>query len=178
MNRPALDQLREQLLSHNKTHVFSSVSSIRTEIRARRKHIIGSYISLIPFVCEKGLIIDSYVEELSQFLASKTILLWDKKEADAEAFCNRFYSLAFYALASGKVGYESIDDVIQLAECLVRSRDTFITVLKNLLPDDMINELFNFIEDYDDSYFTPTFEDAVLGGIALFLGSLTDPMSP
>lgn len=68
MNRPALDLLREKLLSHNKTHVFSSISSIRAEIRARRKHIIGSHISLVPFVCEKGLIIDSYVEEISHFL--------------------------------------------------------------------------------------------------------------
>lgn len=178
MSRPELDVLREQLHFQNKSYIYPTVASIRTELRSRRKYIIGSYISVMPLVCEKGSINDSYVDEISHFITSRTTPLWHNKEQDVEEFCYRFYTLAFYALASKKVGNESIDDVIQLAECLVRSRDTFITVLKNLLPANMISELFNFTEDYDDSYFTPTFEDAVLGGIAVFLGSLTDPTSP
>lgn len=170
--------LKEIMLQKKKkTTDFMTVSALRTEIRERRKHILGSHISLFPFVCNGTEINETYVEELSISLADRTVCFWGKRTAEATSFCRRFYILAFYALASGEVGDESIDDVIQLAECLVRSRDVFVTVLRSLLPVDMVSELFNFVEAYDDSYFSATFEDAVLGAIAVLLGVLADPLN-
>ena len=155
---------------------YTSVSAIRTEIRTRRKHILGSHVSIFPFVCNGDVIDDTRVDELSQFLTEKTVCFWDKRDSETQAFCYRFYNLAFYALASGNVGDDSIDDVIQLAECLVRSKDIYLTVVRSLLPANMVGELFRFAEEYDDSFFTATFEDAVLGAVAVLVGALADPM--
>lgn len=165
----------KEKLRKRKSADYLSVSAIRTEIRTRRKHILGSHISVLPFVCVDDAISESRVDELSHYLADRTVCFWEKRGSEAHLFCLRFYTLAFYVLASGEVGDESIDDVIQLAECLVRSRDIYLTVVRNLLPADMVSELFQFVEDYDDSYFTATFEDAVLGAIAVLLGVLADP---
>lgn len=156
---------------------YLSVSEIRTEIRKRRKHILGSHVSVLQFVCSEGTFDVTRVDELSGFLAERTVLFLGKEELEANIFCRRFYTLSFYALASGNVGDESIDDVIQLAECVVRSRDIFTTVLRNLLPEDMISELFHFSEEYDNTYLGPNFEDAVLGAIAVLLGVLADPIN-
>lgn len=170
--------LQAQLQNRSKAPDYLSVSSVRTEIRTRRKHILGSYISVRTLICDSKTISDAYVEDLSRFLAGRTIRLWVNKGADAENFCYRFYVLALYALASGNVGDESIDDIIQLAECLVRSKDIFITVMRNLLPTDMISELFSFVESDECSCVTATFEDAVLGAVAVLLGVLADPVAP
>ena len=170
----SIEKLRAQLRNRRNASTFLSVSSIRSELRARRKHVIGSYVSVKTLVCTGVEINDESVAELSELLAEKTAFLWGNKKADAEQFCNRFYTLSFYALAGGGVGDESIDDVIQLAECLVRSRDIFISVAKTLVPKNMVSELFRFVESYNDSYFSTDFEDAVLGGISWLLGSLSD----
>lgn len=50
-------------------------------------------------------------------------------------------------------------------------------MMKGLLPADMIGELFDFTESYEDTFFSASFEDAVLGAVAVFLGSLSDPVA-
>lgn len=62
-------------------------------------------------------------------------LLWNNSAPDTGKFCSRFFTLALYALTSSEIGHESIDDIIQLAECLVRSRDTFNKMCKDLVTD-------------------------------------------
>ncbi len=155
---------------------FEDVSSIRKEMRQRRKHLIGSYISLERIVCNNEELDEPTAEELSKYLAERTVFFWNRQDPDAWHFCYRYYKLAISALASGGVGEESVDDIIQLAECLVRSRETYIIVMKGLLPADMIGELFDFTESYEDAFFSASFEDAVMGAVAVFLGSLGDPV--
>lgn len=69
-----------------------------------------------------------------------------------------------------------MDDLIQLAETLVRSKEIFVYVMKDLLPDDLVSELFELTESYDSDLYTASFEDAVLGAIAIYLGTLKDPI--
>ena len=157
---------------------FEDVSSIRKEMRQRRKHLIGSYISLERIVCSNEGFDETAAEELSKYLAERTVCFWTRQDPGAWRFCYRYYLLAISALAGGEVGEESVDDIIQLAECLVRSRETYIIVMKDLLPSDMIGELFDFTESYDDAFFSAAFEDAVMGAVAVFLGSLSDPIVP
>ena len=83
--------------------------------------------------------------------------------------------MAICAIAGGNVGQESIDDIIRLAECFVHSRRVFVIVMKKLLSQDMIGELFSLVESCDDQTFSPDFEDAVLAAVSVLLGVLEDP---
>lgn len=171
-----ISELIFQIRSHRKRQSpFSNdLSAIRRELRQRRKHFLGSYISLEAIVDSNLSTKEEIITELSHYLASRTLFFWTQDGA-TEDFCFRFYEIALYALSSGKVGDESVDDIIQLAECLVRSRRVFIDVVKKLLPADMIANLFFFTESYKDEFYTVLFEDAVLGAISVFLGIIEDP---
>ena len=157
--------------------VFEDLHTIRSELRERRKQFLGSYISLECLVRSGSSLDENAVKELSQYLGTRTPPLLHRELALPESLCCRFYRLAIYAIGGGGVGNESVDDIIQMAECLVRSQDVFISVMKNLLPPDMIGELFDFTESYDVSCFTSNFEDAVMGAVAVFLGALKDPVA-
>lgn len=157
---------------------FEDLHSIRSELRERRKEFLGSYASLSDMVCVDSVIDTRKSDILSKQLASRAAVFWKNRTSAAEETCYCFFRIAIFAIASGKVGNESIDDIIQLAECLVRSQSTFITVCKDLLPEDMISDLFAFTDTYSSNFFTSTFEDAVLGAIAVQLGMLKDPTSP
>lgn len=105
--------------------LFDDLSSVRQELRECRKHFLGSYISLESLVQSSSGINEKIVFDLSHYLAVRTVLFWNQDNPFAKNFCTRFYNLAIYAIGSGDVGNESVDDIIQLAECLVRSRDVF-----------------------------------------------------
>lgn len=109
-------------------------------------------------------------------MADRCLSFWNKRDDRAEQFCFQFFYLAICSIAGGYVGDESIDDIIQLAETLVRSREIFCIVVKKLVPPDMVGEMFNLTESYDDSFYTSTFEDAVLGAVSVYLGMLKDPI--
>ena len=157
----------------------NDLSLIRNEIRQRRKHFLGTHISLQALVRTGSSIDEDKIKELSDFLAIRTLPFWAlaEEETDAAVFAEQFYELAIYAISSGNVGDESLDDIIQLAECLIRSRDVFVTVMKNLLPSDMIWKLFVFVESHDASFFSVAFEDAVLGAVSVLVGALADPLA-
>ena len=157
-------------------HPFSdSLSDVRKELRQRRKRFLGSYVPVCNMVKKDGIVDETLVHSLCELLAERTVYFWDNKPEEAQIFCVRFYKLAIYSLLCEKLSTECIDDIIQLAECLVRSRKIFKIALKDMLPSNLIGELFDFTESYDESFFTSTFEDAVLGSIAVFLGVLSDP---
>ena len=161
---------------HRKKHQFDNFSEIRIELRQRRKMFLGSFTSLRAVVCANGKLSDDKISELSTFLALRATALWDKKYEKSEAFCRQFFMLAINAIAGGEVGDETMDDLIQLAETLVRSKEIFVYVMKDLLPDDLVSELFELTESYDSDLYTASFEDAVLGAIAIYLGTLKDPI--
>ena len=148
---------------------------IHNELRERRKSFLGSYVSLVDMVQSKGIVEEDHVLELCAYLASRTMHFWNRTDEQSNDFCLLFYELAICSISSGKVGNETIDDLIQLADCLVRSRDIFTVVTKELLSPDMISTLFAFIEMCEDVLLTPEFTDAVLGAVSVFLGVLKDP---
>ncbi len=157
------------------THIHS-LQELRAELRNRRKAVIGSYIPLSPLLQKEGQLDETAANTLSEYLAQKTGMFWSGANQPSPEFFFRFYNLSVYMVASGNLGNESADDIIQLAECLVRSKEVFITVAKDLFPDDMLSELFEFADQCSDKHLTPVFEDAVLGAISVFLGSLKDPV--
>ena len=177
-NTSSIIDLIRQARSWAKTSapVFSDVTSIRGELRSRRKKLIRSFISLEELVGKGDAMNEAEAEALSDYLAQRTVAIWKVKEPESVDFCKTFYTLAIVAIASGNVGSESVDDIIQLAECLVRSRDTFTIVMKGLLPAERIGSLFRLVSEVNEGFFDIRFEDAVLGGVAVFLGALEDPL--
>ena len=153
-----------------------NLGEIRKELRQRRKSFLSSYCSLKEIVTLNDEVSDELIEQFSRYLAQRASLLWINKPPEAEGFCYRFFMLAIYSLAFDQVSEECVDDIIQLAECLVRSKDTFIVVCKKLLPSDMIEELHNFTEEYSRAFYVPYFSDAVLGAVAVYTGALEDPV--
>ena len=112
---------------------------------------------------------------MSEYLSKLTAHFWKKSHIEVKQCCFRFYEIALSLIAGGTVGNECIDDIIQLAECMVRSRSTFILVCKKTLPEKMIGTLFEFTDTYSEEMFDVTFEDAVLSAISVFLGVLPEP---
>ena len=160
-----------------KTSPFSNnLSDIRQELRQRRKSFLSSYCSLKEIVTINGEISDELIEQFSRYLAKRASLLWINKPPEAEGFCYRFFVLAINALAFDQVSEECIDDIIQLAECLVRSKETFVMVGKQLLSPDWEQELYNFTDEYVRDFYVPHFSDAVLGAVSVYTGALEDPL--
>ena len=77
-----------------------------------------------------------------------------------------------FALLNGAIR-ECADDIIQLSGALVRSKQVFRIAMEDLLPPSLFGELFHFLDDSDDDFFTPHFEDAVVYTVASFLGTLS-----
>lgn len=154
-----------------------NLMDLRKDMRQQRKGFLGSYISLRKYIKEKSAVEENPVETLCDYLTKRTKCFWENTNPNVEEFIYRFYNLTICCLLKGDLSYECIDDIIQLAECLIRSRTVFVIAAKEMLPSDMIGELFDFTEQYDDSYFSVTFEDAVLGAVSVLLGALEDPYS-
>ena len=160
------------------SHPFSNnLDDIKRELRYRRQGLIGSHISLLKMTGKDGTTNTALIDELSHYLAARTIPFLSNDTLEDEEFCFRFYRLGIGGLVHSQLGHECLDDIIQLAECLVRSRQVFSILGKEILPPDMIGELFDFIDSYDESRYSMCFDNAVLGAICVFLGVLEDPLA-
>lgn len=168
-----LEQLRKK---RNEPPVAKDLYVLEILLREKRKRLIGSYHSLYEMICPQNTPDEKIISDLSDYLSIRTVCFWKADLPDKEEFCRRFYELAMYCIASGNIGNESIDDIIKLANCLVRSKDIYMDVVKRLIPTDMISDLFSLTEGYDPGYFSALFEDAVLAAVSVFLGALTDPL--
>ena len=157
--------------------VAANIMDLRKSLRTHRKSFLGTYISLRKYIRDGEAAGTLTSESLQSYLTKRTKHFWNFKKDDAEEFIGEFYTLAFCCLLEGDLSYECIDDIIQLAECLVRSRVVFTIAAKEMLPKEMFGELFDFTEQYDDSYFTAEFEDAVLGAVSVLSGALADPIA-
>ena len=154
---------------------FPTVVSLQAELRKQRKHLLGSYISLRAMVYDGAGPNDLKINELCNLLSKNTFLFWNHSTDTAREFSYLFYDVVIRSIAYGKVGGESIDDIIRLAECLVDSKEIFETVIKQLLSNDRIGDLFRLTEEYEESFFTPAFTNAVLCAVSVFLGALKAP---
>lgn len=175
------EQLQQQLVSsremRKKVPIAANLMDLRKSLRMKRKSFLGSYISLKEYIQNGEATGTLSVESLQSFLTKRTKHFWNSGKTDAGEFINKFYTLAIGCLLKGDLSYECVDDIIQLAECVVRSRTVFTIAAKEMLPKEMLGELFDFTEEYDDSYFTAEFEDAVLGAVSVLLGVLEDPFT-
>lgn len=165
----------QNLMKTGSPPIYKTLSSVRQELRQRRKQMLGSYESLCMHTCKNNTIDETAVLQMSDYLTVRTMCFLDPC-FKSHNLVRRFYVLALYAISSGRVGNETIDDIIQLAECLARSKDVFVTVVKNLLPENLISDLFDFADSIDETFCASMFEDAVLGAISVFLGVLADPL--
>lgn len=144
------------------------------ELRRRRKNYLCSHISVWSLVEKGGVVANEDVDALADCFVRRTLLFWNRTGEDAESYCYHFYHLTLFGLLSGEIR-ECIDDLIQLSGALVRSREVFRIAMQDIVPPEMFAELFHFVEDYDDDFYTPHFEDAVLYAVASFLGTLKIP---
>lgn len=161
-----------------RTSPFSSdFQEVKNELRTRRKYFLGSYISLKFLVYENVDVDENAVVELSRYLAANTVRFWKEAEPEAEEFCFRFYQLSIYSLCNIAIN-DTVDDIISMAELLCASREYFISFLKLTLPANLIGEMFDFLESFDDSMCSAYFAEAVLGAVCVLLGVLADPETP
>lgn len=167
-----LSQVR--ILANRKEPFSDNFMTVQRELRERRKLFLGSHISLRDIIWTDYMVDDLKVQALSQYLSKRTLHYWNVKGPKMEKFALHFYELSIHALCDGKVVGESIDDILQLAECLVQSKSVYIDAMKHMLCDNMISTLFEFTDSFDTvpSYF----ESAVLASICVCLGVLTDPI--
>lgn len=151
--------------------VAHSAAEIEKELRRRRKLYLGSHVSLRTLLEVDDCVDDEAIDALAHHLSDQTIPYWHHRDDEAKRFCYQFYRLALFGLLYGGVR-ECADDIIQLCSALVRSRAVFRIAEQELLPPHMFGELFEFLEDADDAYFTVHFEDAVLYAVASFMGAI------
>ena len=169
---------KARCLSGRKSPFATKVSDVKAELRVRRKLFLGSDVLLADLFCAEDIPDEKAIVELSRYLSSRTVLFLKEPEADEEEFYFRFYQLSLYALLrKGLVG-SCVDDILYLADILASSYSLWLQASKVLLPEDMVGEMFDFIETYNyfcDAY---RFTDAVLIGLCVLLGVLEDPVAP
>lgn len=82
---------------------YESVGSIRSELRAKRKLIIGSSISLRNLICENGKIQDEAADALAEYLSSRAASVWNSNLEREDEFCQNFSALQFMLLQAAKL---------------------------------------------------------------------------
>ena len=116
------------------------------------------------------------VETLSRQLGDLTVHFLEKdyNARNIEEYLNElcygffYYSLQLYAY--NKVGKDSIDDLIQLAELFRSDIKIFTIVLEDALAKKIVDRWMAFTARYD--YIPRGFPEAVTGAVSVFLGVL------
>lgn len=171
-----INEIMERVRSQKQGRFPTASSSAQLEqaLRARRKIYLGSHIHLRSLLETDGVVEDEAIDVLAGYLSQKALLYWNHKSADAQNFSYRFFRITIFALLRGEIR-ECVDDIIQMCSAMIRSRDVYRIVEQDLLPVEMFGELFEFLEESDDAFFSPDFEDSVLFAIATLLRTLREP---
>ena len=156
--------------------MLNNPSDVMNGIRRKRKEYLGSDLGLTMFVHEDGEPLEDVVKTLSQQLGDITthFLEKDYNARNIEDYMNElcygffYYSLQLYAY--NKVGDDSIDDLIRLAELFRSDIAIFNIVLEEDLPKEIVDEWMAFTARYD--YIPYGFPEAVTGAVSVFLGVL------
>ena len=169
-----LDEIlsRVQAQVDRRTPAARSPHILERELRSRRKSYLGSHISLRSLLAADGVVDDVSVDVLANHLTQLTLQFWRYKDEAAEVFCYRFYRLSIFVLMCDEIR-ECVDDIIQICGALVRSKEVFRIAVKDLVQPERYPELFRFLEDSEEAFLSPHFEDSVLYAIASFLGALS-----
>lgn len=170
-------------------HCFSQLQTARDidrAVRKERQHFLGSDFSLEKLVREGNKPAEESVVRLSRCLAQRTafFLMQRKKQhleqPELEEYCYNFFYYTIQLYAYGKVGGECIDDVIQMAEAHAQNPEILATILGNNLLDereDMIDDCWNWVTEYDYSRTPNGFPKCVLAAVAVLLGVMPDPIA-
>lgn len=178
-HQPLLEQMQQKARSLRGSNFSAAdLHEVQTELRNRRKAFLGSSAPLTSVVCKDGrrnkVMVDTFVD----YLVKRTIAFWSNEDITAEMFCRKFYDLSILAIVTSGIGEESLDDIIRLATLLThRPRDIYEAVMKALLPSRYCPLLFSFTEDFPESFYSASFEDAVFAALMAFLGVIPDPLS-
>lgn len=180
-------ELLESLIHKSRAHrlsrhaLFSDLQDVKAELRKRRMAFLGSSVPLSSIVCHGGAVDDEDIAVLGNYLADLTVHFWGKRSPACEQFCHQFYILTIKAAVNPSLQTPYLDDLIQLAELLTyEPKSIFISVMKDLLPEDWHGLLFRFTDSIESKelrfHLTASFEDAVLGAVAVCLGVLEEPL--
>lgn len=141
-------------------------------IRRKRKEYLGSDLSIEMFVRDTDGPNEGVIKELGEYLAKRTAAFLNAE--GWEECCAYFFHFSLYMMASGQIGEECIDDLIQLAECYERSPEVFAMVGEAYLTEDMLQDLQEWVAENEVA--PPNFGTAVLGAVAVLMGVLYDPI--
>lgn len=151
------------------------LNDIQAVLRSHRKRLLGTAMSLEKLICSDEKYNEEKIHELSAYLAARSMCFISKDSSFTLEFFQNFYWYSVQLIASGEIGNESVDDLIQLADCIVRSVEIYSIVAKDCLPKALHQPFEEWISTMD---VTPAAElhDAVLGAVCVFVGRLKDPL--
>lgn len=159
----------------HKNEMLYNCKTVKDGIRKKRKEYLGSDLRLTMFVHENGKPLDKAVEALSSYLGDVTAhFLEEEYDApDHEELCFGFFYYALQLYAYDQIGCDSFDDLILLAELFENDVELMTIVMERDLNAEIMDEWTDFLTVND--HIPRHFADAVIGGLAVFLGVLTDP---
>lgn len=176
---PTLESLKRKARAYRQNqHPFSNkLSVVQRELRKRRKAFLGSSVPLTSIVWAEGEIDLNAISILTDYLSTRTVALWDRPYDEPLEFCRQFYEMAIIAVAVPSLRGQCLDDIIHLASFLSHEgKLAFRYAMTDLLPQSFYAKLFSFLDRVEGDCCIATFEDAVLGAVAVFLGVLEDPI--
>lgn len=127
------------------------------------------------FVHEDGQPLEAVVEALSGHLGNLTayFLENDYHCFEQEELCVGFFYYVLQLYAHNKIGDDSFDDLIQLADLFGKDVEVLTILMEQDLTEDIVNEWKDFVTE--NECVPRDFLGAVIGAIAVFLGVLNDP---
>ena len=164
---------REVAKLEHKFENLYNCRSIGEGIQQKRKEYLGSDLGLTMFVHKNGMPDEKAVQNLSVYLGKLTSYFLDK-EYNApcmEELCIGFFYYSLQIYAHNKVGNDSFDDLIQLAELFENDIVVLTIVFEQDLDQDIIDDWSEFL--LDNEYVPRHFTDAVIGALAVLLGVIT-----
>lgn len=152
------------------------IKGVQAILRTHRKILLGTNVSLEKLIDSHGQYNEAKIYELSAYLAARSMCFISKDSNLSFELFQNFYWYSIQIIASGKIGNESVDDLIQLAECIVRSIEVYSIVAKDCLPE-LLHQSFEEWLNSMDVEPAVELQDAVLGAVCVFVGRLKDPIS-
>ena len=174
LTRAQAQQRIENRLTRTEDHLTA-------RIRAARKRLLGSGLPLEPLLVANGKVDDDFIDYLVNCLTAYTAHFAreahnDYNCEDLEDFLNHFFKYSLYMYTTDSIGDDSVDDIIQLAECYSNSPDVFSIVAEDNLPNDMVEEMQEWIGYSGEHPIAPEyFERHVSSAIGVLLGAMRDP---
>lgn len=141
-------------------------------VRRTRQKYLGSDIRLEPFVRQGGRPMEEAVVSLSEWLGERTEAFLDYE--GQYDLCVGFYYYSLQLYAHGRVGGDTVDDLLQLAEVYEKDSEVLCIIAEDNLPAELADETRYFYMENEQT--PPNFWRAVLGALAVFLGVIPDPV--